>query len=86
MATLDAVQVSTQWTLVYDASVSGPFEGSVQCTGPQPTILRVGPSEPTENSGFMINSTPQAIALTGTDKLYGRAYGIIFGKSQVILG
>jgi hypothetical protein len=77
MATRDPVNVSTSWTLVYDANDDGAFSGCVQISGPNGAVMRVmegsDPPDPSELTGIVSSAIPTPTKLAATESLWIRA-------------
>lgn len=84
MTTLSKVDVTSQWTLVYDASVSGQFRGSVCAISRDEVAFRVATSAPEASDPGMTTSDWMIVALSqdAGDKLYAKSSG---GGSMVIM-
>jgi hypothetical protein len=78
MATLDPVEVTDQWTLVYDGDASGIFTGAIQNLGGTPLVGRVtlaGVPPEVGAGGFAIYANALPIGIAATEALYVRATG-----------
>lgn len=84
MSTLQKVVVDRNWSLVYDASVSGSFTGAVASLHQEQTIYRVATSLPSANDAGMNTSDWLKVSLSQTkgEKLYARSTD---DKAEILL-
>ena len=84
MATLSKVDISSSWTLIYDAAVSGPFVGAVVCVSGEHPIYRIDTSLPAPGASGITTLSALDVQLSelAGEKLYARAYD---GAATVVL-
>lgn len=84
MTTLSKVDITGQWTLVYDTSVDGVFRGSVCPISQGQVAYWIGPTAPTNSTAGVPISGWLGMALSGdaADKLYAKAAD---GKASIVL-
>ena len=82
MTTSAPITCTTAWTLVYDGTEDGEFDGSIQCNGL--AVMRVAADEPTDDlTGYGSHDYPTPLKILADEKLYVRAY---LGTVTVLLG
>lgn len=84
MTTLAKVDITQQWTLVYDASISGPFRGSVSPIAQSQVTYWVGSSAPSStDAGLPIHEwVTLALSESSADKLYAKS---VSGSASIVL-
>lgn len=84
MTTLTKVDITGQWTLVYDASISGPFRGAVSPIAKSQVTYWVGSSVPSvSDAGLPIYDwVPLALSGSDGDKLYAKS---VSGGASIVL-
>lgn len=83
MTTLDKQTINGDWTLIYDASLSGDFTGAAWSVTGDQVIYRVASDVPASDSGLLSGGGIGVTMLAArSDKLYARAYD---GHAVVVL-
>lgn len=75
MTTLSKVEINNDWTLVYDAAVSGPFVGAVSAIGRAPVTYRISDSAPLSFDAGMASPgwIPVELSEASNQKLYAKS-------------
>lgn len=84
MTTLSKVDITRQWTLVYDAVVDGPFVGYVSSIANEAVSYRVDVGLPSSSDPGVPVSGPIRVTLSGdkSDKLYAKS---VDNTAQIIM-
>lgn len=80
MSTRNPVVCSTSWTLVYDGTADGAFDGSIQSS--TAATMRTGTVVPVVLTGFSTHDIPTPLTLSASEKLYVRSNS---GNATIIL-
>jgi hypothetical protein len=75
MPTYPVVNVGTDWSLIYDPTVSGDFAGGIARNGGSVVLVQVAATTPLATTGgFQLQATlPVSLSAASGVKLYGRA-------------
>lgn len=83
MTTLDKQTITDDWTLIYDASLSGDFTGAAWSVTGDQVIYRIASDVPASDSGLLSGGGIGVTLLAARgDQLYARAYD---GNAVVVL-
>lgn len=85
MATIGPIEITSEWTKVYDCSVSGDFSGGIQGVGSGLIYVRVSDTSllPEDKGGFQLGADIYPFAASDAQVVWART---ATGLGAVVMG